>query len=170
MSTSRLAGSRACAVSLDPPSWLLTKYGLLGACRKKDGISQRKCEKKKKKAKNKRRICSWEQKLATSQHAPSALSCLPVHSHFDPLHQLILDWDPQDPLCTWALGGWAVTPQPASCPAHRAAGTDGPPECTVCVCKGGSPAHCSMGHCQLDPAPGQWNNQCQQMWPEAIFL
>ena len=121
MSTSKFTGSQACVVSLDRPSWLLTKGGSPGACRNKDGIGQRKCEKKEKPKIRGKFVpgsvnrCS---RLAASQHPTGAPSRRPVQSHFDPLSQLILDWDPKDPLCTWALRGWTVTLQPA-CPPSR---------------------------------------------------
>lgn len=81
--SSSLAPLVACVVSLrDCPSWL-TKGGSLGACRNKDGIGQRKCEKKKKKkrkAKNKRKICSWECKLLLQTSQLLSSICRPVHS------------------------------------------------------------------------------------------
>ena len=146
MSSPKFASSQACAVSLDRPPWLLTKGGPLGACRNKDGIGQRKCEKKKKSQKIRGKFvpgsinrCS---RLAASQHTTGSVSRRPVHSHFDPLSQLILDWNPKDPLCTWALGGWALRPRPAcplSCPRSlwsRLA----PGMYWLCACWGGSPA------------------------------
>ena len=162
MSTSKFTGSQACVVSLDRPSWLLTKGGSPGACRNKDGIGQRKCEKKEKPKIRGKFVpgsvnrCS---RLAASQHPTGAPSRRPVQSHFDPLSQLILDWDPKDTLCTWALRGWTVTLQPA-CPQSRWSRLAPGMYCVCWLCAcwqrsggGGFPALCPLGHCQLDPLP-----------------
>ena len=156
---------------------LLTKGGPLGACRNKDGIGQRTFFEK---AKNKRKIHFWEYKLllelATSQHAASAPSRLSVHSRGDSVSaSSSLTGTPRTLYAPGPGEGETVTPQPASCPTQTqsrggrlALGMYC--VCRVCVCKGRSPALCPMGHRQPDPLPGPWNNHCQQMWPEAIFL
>ena len=136
------------------------RVGLLGPAEIKMELVKENVKKKKKKrkAKNKRKICSWECKLLLQTSRFSAPSHRPVHSHFDPLSQLILDWDPKDPLCTWALGGWAVTLQPA-CPQSRWSRLAPGMYCVCWLCAcwrrwgGGSPALCPLGHCQLDPLP-----------------
>ena len=114
-------------------------------------------------------------RLATSQHTAGAAARRPAHSHFDPLSQLVLDWDPKDPLCTWALGGWALSPRPAcplSCPrsfwSRLAPGMYC--VCWLCACWRGGPQPSVAWDSQPDPPPGQWHNHCQQRRPETIFI
>lgn len=100
-------------------------------------------------------------RLAASQHTTGAASRRPAHSHFDPLSQLILDWDPKDPLCSWALGGWAVSPRPAcplSCPQPLEQTGPWNVLCVLAVCMlgwgGGPQPSVPWDTASLTPPPG----------------